>query len=115
MDNSNLPRLAYYTLKQAVAELNNHFHRTDLDESYLIQLGATGSIKLSIVESVHNRFICDVVEVGDEVERLTSRAIVRPREWFLVPLHIIDEVVGRIHDGSITDVVYDAQTASLVL
>ena len=40
---------------------------------------------------------------------------VRPREWFLVPLHVIDEVVGRIHDGSITNVVYDPQTASLVL
>ena len=40
---------------------------------------------------------------------------VRPREWFLVPLHVIDEVVGRIHDGSITDVIYDPQTASLVL
>ncbi|MEO6922902.1 MAG: GIY-YIG nuclease family protein [Bryocella sp.] len=39
---------------------------------------------------------------------------VRPREWFLVPLHVIDEAVGRIRDGSITGVVYDPQTASLV-
>ncbi len=75
MDNSNLPRLAYYTLKQAVAELNNYFHRTDIDESYLIQLGATSSIKLSIVESNRNRFVCNVIETGDEIERLTLRAI----------------------------------------
>ncbi len=39
---------------------------------------------------------------------------VKPREWFLVPLHVIDEAVERIRDGSITDVVYDPQTAQLV-
>jgi hypothetical protein len=39
---------------------------------------------------------------------------VRPREWFLVPLHVIDEAVQRILDGSITDVVYDPKTARLV-
>jgi len=39
---------------------------------------------------------------------------VKPREWFLVPLHVIDEAVERIRDGSITDVVYDARAARLV-
>lgn len=39
---------------------------------------------------------------------------VRPREWFLVPLHVIDEAVQRIKDGSITAVVYDPKTARLV-
>ena len=39
---------------------------------------------------------------------------VKPREWFLVPLHVIDEAVRRIQDGSITDVRYDPQTAQLV-
>ena len=39
---------------------------------------------------------------------------VKPREWFLVPLHVIDEAVERIRDGSITDVVYDPKTAWLV-
>lgn len=39
---------------------------------------------------------------------------VRPREWFLVPLHVIDEAVQRIRDGSITDVVYDPKMARLV-
>jgi hypothetical protein len=38
---------------------------------------------------------------------------VKPREWFLVPLHVIDEAVGRILDGSITEVVYDPKTARL--
>ncbi|MCY1527304.1 hypothetical protein D9M68_623670 [compost metagenome] len=39
---------------------------------------------------------------------------VKPREWFLVPLHVIDEAVERIRDGSITDVTYDPQSARLV-
>ncbi|MBP2842814.1 GIY-YIG nuclease family protein [Pseudomonas sp. PNP] len=39
---------------------------------------------------------------------------VKPREWFLVPLHVIDEAVGRIRDGSITGVTYDPQSARLV-
>ncbi len=39
---------------------------------------------------------------------------VKPREWFLVPLHVIDEAVQLIRDGSITDVVYDPETARLV-
>lgn len=39
---------------------------------------------------------------------------VRPREWFLVPLPVIDEAVRRIMDGSITDAVYDPQRAALV-
>ena len=39
---------------------------------------------------------------------------VKPREWFLVPLHVIDEAVQRIRDGSITDVVYAPDTARLV-
>lgn len=39
---------------------------------------------------------------------------VKPREWFLVPLHVIDEVVRRLVDGTLTGVVYDAEAASLV-
>jgi len=39
---------------------------------------------------------------------------VKPREWFLVPLHVIDEAVQRIQDGSITEVVYDPKIARLV-
>lgn len=39
---------------------------------------------------------------------------VKPKEWFLVPLHVIDEAVERVRDGSITSVSYDPKTASLV-
>ena len=39
---------------------------------------------------------------------------VKPREWFLIPLQVIDEAVQRIRDGSITEVVYDPKTARLI-
>lgn len=39
---------------------------------------------------------------------------VKPREWFLVPLHVIDEAVQCIRDGSITGVSYDLNTARLI-
>lgn len=39
---------------------------------------------------------------------------VRPQEWFLVPINVINEAVERIRDGSITELVYDRASASLV-
>lgn len=38
---------------------------------------------------------------------------VKPREWFLVPLNVIDEAVQCIKDGSIAQYVYDPKTARL--
>jgi hypothetical protein len=37
-----------------------------------------------------------------------------PREWFLVPLFVIDEAIAKIRDGTITSYAYDPTTASLV-
>ncbi|HWE98639.1 MAG TPA: GIY-YIG nuclease family protein [Caulobacteraceae bacterium] len=39
---------------------------------------------------------------------------VQPREWYLVPLSVIDEVVDRIVDGSIVDYRYEPARARLV-
>lgn len=38
-----------------------------------------------------------------------------PREWFFVPLFVIDEAVEKIRDGTISNYVYDPKSASLVL
>ena len=37
-----------------------------------------------------------------------------PREWFLVPVFIVNEVVERIKDGTITQCVYGPKTVHLV-
>ncbi|MDE0164610.1 MAG: GIY-YIG nuclease family protein [Bryobacterales bacterium] len=38
---------------------------------------------------------------------------VMPKEWFLVPPPVVDEAVERIRDGTITQYVYDTQSASM--
>lgn len=38
-----------------------------------------------------------------------------PREWFLVPLNVVDEIVERIKDGSIAKCEYDPDTATLLV
>lgn len=37
-----------------------------------------------------------------------------PREWFLVPIFVIDDAVERIKDGTITEYIYDPAGARLV-
>ena len=39
---------------------------------------------------------------------------VRPREWFLVPLPIVDEIVSRVVDGTLAGMTYDSKAAALV-
>jgi len=58
----------------------------------------------------HKIFSAAQLDCAIEVEGKT----VRPREWFLVPLHIIDEAVRKVIDGTITDMAYDSTEAKLV-
>jgi hypothetical protein len=39
---------------------------------------------------------------------------IQPREWYLAPLQAIDEAVGKVKDGSITEYRYDPAQAALV-
>ena len=39
---------------------------------------------------------------------------ISPREWFFVPLFIIDEVVNKIKDGSLSDFRYDTKQVQLI-
>lgn len=36
-----------------------------------------------------------------------------PREWFLLPIYVIDQAVEKIRDGTITSFIYDPKSASL--
>jgi len=69
------------------------------------------NINRAKLESLLHRFFSPArldVEIPDRFGRA-----VKPREWFLVPLHAIDEVVARIKDQSVTDYVYHLETATL--
>jgi len=48
-----------------------------------------------------------------EIRDRFGRPVV-PREWFMVPLFVIDEAVQKIKDRSIVNYVYDPHTAKLV-
>ena len=82
---------------------------------------------LADVEIVATYKLFDVNRTG--LERLIHRVLgsvrfdtqipdrfgkmIRPREWFLVPLSVVDDIVDRISDGTLTGMVYDRKTASL--
>lgn len=69
--------LPYYTLKQAVADLNSASGRADIDESYLIHLAASGKVKLSIpAVTVTLRPYCLYSDAGTMVERLYRLGLV---------------------------------------
>lgn len=64
------------------------------------------------LENLLHRFFADValdIEIPDRFGKA-----VRPREWFLVPLPVIDQVVELVKERTITQHRYDAGTASIV-
>ena len=89
----------------------------DKDATYLladVEVVATyklHNINRSRLENIfHRLFAAAQLDLAIE-DRFGNR--VKPREWFLVPLHVIDEAVERIRNGTIADMRYDPQTAQL--
>lgn len=64
------------------------------------------------LENLIHRFFAGV-KLDIEVQDRFGHAVA-PKEWFLVPLFVIDEMVEKIRDGSIADYVYDIETARIV-
>lgn len=64
------------------------------------------------LEALLHRFLTPArldLELPDRFGKL-----VRPREWYLIPLSVIDQVVAAIQEGSIDELSYDPATASLI-
>lgn len=70
------------------------------------------NINRSKLEHLIHR-IFDPARFDIEIRDRFGRPVV-PREWFMVPLFVIDEAVERIRDRTIVDYIYDPQTARLV-
>jgi Meiotically up-regulated gene 113 len=60
---------------------------------------------------IHRVF--DQARLDIEIKDRFGQPVV-PREWFLVPLFVIDEVVEKIRDGTISDFRYSPESASLI-
>ena len=90
----------------------------DKDATYLLaDVDIVATYKLhnlnrTRLENIFHR-VFGAVQLDLTIEDRLGRPV-KPREWFLVPLHVIDEAVQRIRNGSITDAIYDPQTARLI-
>jgi hypothetical protein len=67
--------------------------------------------RIKLENLIHRVF--DPAQLDIEIKDRFGNPI-KPREWFLVPIFIVNEVVERIKDGTITQFIYDPSTAKLV-
>ena len=92
----------------ANARLDATFLLADVEVVATYELYNVNRVKLeSLIHRVFERAQLDI-EIKDRFGNP-----VRPREWFLVPLAVVDEVVSRIKDGTIVRYVYDPGVARL--
>jgi hypothetical protein len=84
-----------------------------LDPTYLmtdVEVVATYelyNINRSKLENLLHRFF-EPAKLDIEIEDRFGNPIV-PREWFLVPLFVIDEVIEKVKSGTIVDYIYDVK------
>jgi hypothetical protein len=67
--------------------------------------------RIKLENLVHRVF--DPAQLDIEIKDRFGNPI-KPREWFLVPLFVVNEVVERIRNGTITEFIYDPKAARLV-
>jgi len=67
--------------------------------------------RVKLEKLIHRLF--SPAQLDIEIKDRFGKPIV-PREWFLVPISVIDEAVERIKDGTISDYIYNPSMAQLV-
>lgn len=99
------------SVKQRIAgaRLQPTFLMADVDAVATYELYNINRTKLENL--IHRIFNPARLEI--EIQDRFGRPVV-PREWFLVPLFVIDEAVKRIKDGTIANYIYDPKMAKLV-
>ena len=93
----------------ANANLDPTFLMADVEVVATYELYNVNRVKLENV--IHRVF--DPVQLDIEIMDRFGNPV-RPREWFLVPVFVVNEVVERIKDGTITQYLYDPATVRLV-
>lgn len=79
-----------------------------------VEVAATyklSNINRTKLENIIHR-IFDPARLDIEIKDRFGHPVI-PREWFLVPLFVIDEAIEKIKNGTITGYIYDPKTASL--
>lgn len=97
-------------VKTRIANAKNDptFLMADVEIIATYKLANINRVKLEKV--IHKLFESTKLEI--EIKDRFGKPV-KAREWFLVPLFIIDEVVNKIKEGTISDYYYDHTSATL--
>lgn len=93
----------------ANAKLDPTFLMADVEVVATYELYNINRVKLENL--IHRIF--DSVKLNIQISDRFGNPIY-PREWFMVPLFVIDEVVEKLKDGTLTQFTYDPNQAKLV-
>ncbi len=93
----------------ANANLDPTFLMSDVEVIATYELYNINRVKLENL--IHRVF--DPAQLDIEIQDRFGNSV-KPREWFLVPLFVVNEVIERIKDGTVTQYVYDPTAARLV-
>jgi hypothetical protein len=93
----------------ANAKLDSTFLMADVEVVATYELYNVNRVKLENV--IHRVF--DPVQLDIEIRDRFGNPV-RPHEWYLIPVFVVNEVVERIKDGTITQYLYDPAAARLV-
>lgn len=97
------------TARIANAKLDPTFLMADVEIVATYELYNINRVKL---ENLLHRFF-DSARLNIQISDRFGNPI-NPREWFMVPLFIIDEVVEKIKDGSLSQYQYQPQSVQLI-
>lgn len=97
-------------VKTRIANAKNDptFLMADVEIVATYKLANINRVKL---ENIIHKFF-DSVKLDMEIKDRFGKPV-KPEEWFLVPIFIIDEMVDKIKDGSVSDYYYDPASAVL--
>jgi hypothetical protein len=120
---SNLPQIAasrdvLHKIGVTGGDVERRIANAKLDPTFLladVEIVATyklANINRTKLENLIHRFF-DSARLNVEIKDRFGNPVT-PREWFLVPLFVVDELVDRIKDGSIEKYRYDIKSAKLV-
>lgn len=82
-----------------------------MDKVEIVATYKLANINRAKLEGIIHRFFSSA-KLNIQIEDRFGKPVVA-REWFLVPLFIIDEMVAKIKEGSIQNYEYDSAEAKL--
>ena len=100
-------------------KVNKRITEARKDPTYLlanVELVATYSLPENIVPHKLEKLIHKVLQSAQLDIVINDRFgnPVKPKEWFLVPINIIEEIINHLKYGTISNVIYDSSLGKLV-